>query len=490
VNGVKVFLIALVLLVFTGLTSAQSVLSVTYQTIPETPMPGDIFVLQINIVNSGYAVKDVRLTVSEREGDLAIISGDSEVSYLTINIGDITGSASTAVKLRADREGTFQLKVGLRYNYTESFEEVVPIIVLDRPSLVIEKILQPVLEPDGSGKAVFELLNSGGEAKDVEIRLVTPDGFVAETSRVNFDNWESGERKTIVFNISANKEVLTGVYPAKLVFSYTDRLGNAYQEEDQFAITVEGHPEIVFSGFSTSPERIYPDTDFTLSLTLENTGKDDAKEVVLTLSYPGEFSGESEAFVGTLKRGESASVDFKLKADRKAESGKYPFKLTARFLDGNEVREESFEFSLFVDALRKINLEIAGLYFSPRKVTPSADFTLSLQIENAGKQDAKAVAVRLLLPEGFEGKNQYFIGTLESGDSATSTFDLIAPEKAGEYTVKAVITYLDSRMEKYSIEKEFTIYVFPGKSSTAGIVGVTALILIAAGGYLWRRKAK
>lgn len=488
----RMFLVVLVLLVCTSLVSAQGpVLSITYQTIPETPTPGDIFALQINIVNSGYAVKDLKLTVSESEDELVIISGDNEVSYLTVNIGDITGTASTTVKLRADKEGTFQLKVKLRYNYgTESFEEVIPIIVLDKPSIIIEKISQPVLEPDSSGKAVFEVLNSGGEAKNVEILLVTLDGFVAETSRVNFDSWKSGERKTLVFNISGNKDVLTGIYPAKLVFSYTDRLGNVYQEESEFAIIVEGHPEIVFSGFSTTPERIYSDTDFTLSLTLENTGKDDAKEVMLTLNYPDAFSGESEAFIGTLKRSEATNAEFKLRADRKAESRAYPFKLTAKYLDGEELKEKSFEFSLFVDTLGDINLEIAGLYLSPRKVTPSEDFTLSLQIENSGKQDAKAVAVKLLLPEEFEGKNQYFIGTLESGDSATSTFDLIAPPEEGEYKVKAVITYLDSRMEKYSVEKEFTIYVFPGEGHTAAIVGVAALILIAVGGYLWRRKAK
>lgn len=52
------------------------------------------------------------------------------------------------------------------------------------------------------------------------------------------------------------------------------------------------------------------------------------------------------------------------------------------------------------------------------------------------------------------------------------------------------MTYMDSRMEKYSVEKEFTIYVFLGESSTLGIGITAALLLVAAGGYLWRRKAK
>ncbi|WP_456478511.1 COG1361 S-layer family protein [Geoglobus ahangari] len=275
-----------------------------------------------------------------------------------------------------------------------------------------------------------------------------------------------------------------------MIFSFTDRLGNAYREEIQFAIVVEGRAEISFSGFTTAPERIYPDDDFVLSLTLENTGKDEARNVLLTLSYPDVFSGEKEAFLGTLKRGEKASVDFKLKAGKDAESGSYPFRLTVRYADDSGEMERSFDFSIFVDELGVISLDVSGLYFSPRKVTPSSEFTLSLQIENSGKQDARAVAVKLVLPEGFDGKNQYFVGTLEKGDSATSTFDLVAPDRPGEYKIKAVITYMDSKLDRYSVEKEFSVYVFPGESRMGEIVALALLIVLLTGGYLWRRKTR
>ncbi len=490
-NFNKMVLLVLILVVLMGSASAQPVLTLNYQTIPETPIPGEIFALQVNIVNSGYAVKDVKLTVFEKENDLAIISGSGERSYLTINLGELTGSASTTIKMKAYREGIYQVKIKLSYNYgTERLEEIIPIVVLEKPSLVIEKISQPVLEPGSSGKNVLEITNSGGDAKNVEVSLVTPDGFVAETSKIVFDEWNSRERKTIVFNISARNDILTGVYPAKLIFSYTDRLGNAYQEETEFSINVDGEPEITFSGFKTNPERIYPDDDFILTLTVENTGKDDAKNIILSLDYPDKFYGENEAFLGTLKRGESADVSFKLKVDRKAKSGSYPFTLSVKYSNGEKVKERSFDFSLFIDKLGTINLDISGLYFSPRKVMTSSDFTLSLQIENSGKQDAKAVSVRLILPEGFEGKNQYFIGTLESGDSATSTFDLIAPQKEGEYRIKALITYMDSKFEKYDVEREFTIYVFSEKSNMTEIAALGIIALIGILAYFWRRKAK
>jgi len=473
----------------TGLSTAQPVLSISHKTIPDAPTPDNPFLLQITISNSGQEVKDAALIVSEREKDLSIIADGKETSYLTIRLGDVTGSITTTVKLRADREGIYQLKVRLRYNYTESLEEIVPVVVLDEPSLVVEKAISPTLEPGATKTFVFHVLNSGGLAKDVEVQLAAPDGFVVENSRFYFDSWSGGETKAVAFNVSANKDISTGVYSAKLVFNYKDRLGREHAEESSFAISVVGHPEIVLSGFSTTPERIYPDTSFTLSINIENSGKDDAKNVELTLRYPSEFSGETEAYVGTVKRGESSTASFKLRVDRKAESGNYPFTLEVKYLDGEQIKEKSFNFSIFVDSPGVIKLEISGLYFSPRVVTPSESFTLSLQVENAGKQDAKGVGVELLLPEGFEGRTQYFIGTLESGDSATSTFDLIAPPKAGEYVVKAKITYLDSKMERHSVEREFKVYVFPKRSNVAVFVGAAALVLLV-GGYVWRRKKR
>ncbi|WP_456478449.1 hypothetical protein [Geoglobus ahangari] len=201
-SGMLFLILVILAELFVGAVSAQPVLSLNYSTLPETPSPGDVFVLQIVVVNSGYGIRDAKLTVSENEDDLAIISDGNEVSYLTINLGDIAGSALTSVKLRADGGSVYQVKVRLSYNYgTGSLEEVVPVVVVDRPSMVVENVVQPVIEPGESGKVTFEVKNGGGMARNVVATLSAPDGFVVETSRMSFDRWGGGEVRSLSFNI-------------------------------------------------------------------------------------------------------------------------------------------------------------------------------------------------------------------------------------------------------------------------------------------------
>ncbi len=114
-------------------------------------------------------------------------------------------------------------------------------------------------------------------------------------------------------------------------------------------------------------------------------------------------------------------------------------------------------------------------------------FKLSLQIENSGKLDAKAVSVYLLLPRGFEGKNNYFIGSLESGDSATATFKLKAGN-SGEQNVEAVIDYMDPKFERHEVTKKFSLYVFP--KSYSEVYGIVAFLIALAIYYYWNRRKK
>ncbi|RLI73904.1 hypothetical protein DRO97_06650, partial [Archaeoglobales archaeon] len=134
-----------------------------------------------------------------------------------------------------------------------------------------------------------------------------------------------------------------------------------------------------------------------------------------------------------------------------------------------------------------INLDIAGVYTSPQTIVSGEAFKLSLQIENSGKQDAKAVSVQLLLPKGFEGRDSYFIGSLESGDSATATFELRAGN-SGKQDVRAIIYYMDSKFEKYGVTKELTLYVFP--RSYSEVYAIVAFLIALVIFYYWNRRRK
>ena len=143
----------------------------------------------------------------------------------------------------------------------------------------------------------------------------------------------------------------------------------------------------------------------------------------------------------------------------------------------------SIFFPIFISSLGKISLDIAGVFTSPDVPVSGENYKLSIQIENSGTQDAKAVSVKLLLPEDFEGRDTYFIGTLESGDSATASFNLRAGA-SGNYNLDVLVKYMDTKFEQHEVERSFTQYV-SGKSYSGQIAGLIAILIVI--GYIGYR---
>jgi len=491
--------ILIIIAIFIPFASAQEpIISSSYSTLPENPVVGEPFIFSISISNSGVSAVDARINIFTGDENLKIISDGKELSSKSIGLGEIPpGSSTTGLKMIAKKEGIYEIEITLQYYVqvgdvlkSHRFKSIVPLMVVSKPSFKINELNPPTIEPGNTGTFLFDIQNDGGEAREVHMSLIAPDGLIAHTSDLYVDRWEQGEIRKIPFTISADRNLPDGTYPAYLAMVYSDRMGNIYRQNISVAINVSGIPELIFSGFSTNPERIYPDSNFNIIISLQNTGKADATGIALSLGYPDGFSGEQRKYIGTIKRDQIAREEFKLHAGKGLKSGIYRFTLTVMYGGSGVEKNVEYPFTIYIDSPGDIVLEIGGLYFSPQRVMAGKDFTLSLQIENAGKQDAKAVSIKLDLPDGFSGKNLYFMGSLQSGDSATSTFDLIAPEKSGEYRAKAIITYLDRKMERHTVEREFSIYVFPEKTYSAEIAGIIAVLIILSLGYLYKKRER
>ncbi|MBE8539784.1 NEW3 domain-containing protein [Geoglobus acetivorans] len=470
-----------------ALVTNVGAVSVEYTVNPSTPHPGDVFTLGVSISSQGLALRDLKITFMEQEENLAILKDGKEVSMLTRDVGDVYGDAKTTINLIAHSGGVYSLRVKVAYDYgTKNFEEVLSIRVLEKPLFKISQYKIPELFPGTQSNASFSVLNSGGKARNLVAELVTPEGIIS-SGKIEKDVVDKGDTFNLTFNLSAIQSLKPDIYPVTLSLRFEDNFGNSYSENYSFSVRVEANPAIIISDISTSPESIYPGDSFTLSVTIQNSGKGKAENVRAVLTYPDGFSGEAEGFAGNIESGTAKTVHFRIKASKDVESGTYPFKLSVYSDSLSEVKE--FEFRVFVNDFGDIDLEISGIYFSDRPLAGS-EFTLSFQLENVGQQTAKAVSIELELPYGFEGRNQYFTGTIEGGDSATASFDLKAPEESGDYIVKTKISYLDSKYERHEVERTFTLHVYSTESKSALYAGVLAVIFVIAAILLWRRRKK
>jgi hypothetical protein len=364
--------------------------------------------------------------------------------------------------------------------------KVIAVKVLDGPEFSISGELS--IEPATTENFEIEIMNSGGKARNVGISLSTPDDIVSNLGKIVFDEWDSGEKKTISFTLTVDSSAEAGVYELDIVIEYSNEFGEKSSETIPVAIKVIGIPKLSISGTSTTPDRILPENEFSISIIVENSGTDVARNTEIELSFPDYFEGERIKFLGVIERDSSKTAKFNLKALNTTPADNHEFSIKQDYNDirGKEYSSE-YEIPVFVSSPGKISLDIAGVFTSPGIPASGENYKLSLQIENSGSQDAKAVSVKLLLPEDFEGRDTYFIGTLESGDSATASFDLKA-DKSGNYNLNVLIRYMDSKFEQHEIKRSFTQYISQKNYSAQIAVAIASLIIIGFFGYRMFRK--
>ena len=450
-----IFIVSLLLLIQTS-----NAVEISVKTIPEHPSTGR-FIVCVD-VSTQNPVYNANLYIS---------------GFLSkwVNLGDFTGKASVELEARVDKPGIYKLDVRLSYlelvNDTLESRRVsgtYAIMVVDKPQFEVISV-EGFVKPGESGNVTIKVVNKGGDARDVRLNF---SGFLAKDPDRFFKSWRRNEVKILRFVIYADEGIKVGEHKAELSIECKDEFGNHYSFDLPLSITVRGKPMLIISKFTTIPAKIYPDTNFTLRIGVENIGKGAAKNVKIELKLPKGFSGENMAYLGEIDRNEEKFVEFELKVAKNF-SGYYEIGVG---IVSNEGRWNK-NLTLFVFPLEPIHIDIAGVYTIPKRLEENKPFTLNLAVENSGKEVAKAVRIELKLPKGFEGRSTYFIGTLESGDTATSTFELKAG-RSGEYNVYAVITYLDPTLQRHTVIQEFTLYVFPSQNYIPIVLVIVVVVAI------------
>lgn len=462
-------LIALSLIIFATIAQTVNAVELSVKTIPDKPTTGK-FVIRVDVVTQN-PIQSANLVTS---GFLS----------KSVSLGDFTGKASAEFEAHANKPGIYELEVRLSYveimNGTPEsgyLRGTYAIVVTGKPQFEILSADGSV-KPGETGNITIKAVNMGGDARDVKLNF---SGFLAKDPDRFFFSWKSNEIKVLKFVIYADKNMEVGEHKAKLGIECKDEFGNPYSFELPLSVSVTGKPRLAISEFTTIPAKIHPDTSFTLRLGVENVGKDLAKNVRVGIKLPKGFSGENVAYLGEIKRGVEKFAEFELKVAKNV-SGERRLEVKI-FSDEGKWTEN---LTVFVFSLEPVYIDIAGVYTIPKRLEKNKPFTLNLAVENSGKEVAKAVRIELKLPEEFKGRNTYFIGTLESGDSATSTFELEAA-KPGEYRINAVITYLDPTLQRHTSTQELTLYVFPSQNYAPVIL--VALIIAIGLALKFRRRA-
>jgi len=502
------------LILLPGFVAASNVDFYVTDVSPQVLEPGKMANITLGLQNLGIDYAVYVKAMLDPDGTSPLVATGAGKVYLTEKADEATtseelfGIVSQGDSLTATYEvyvseatafGVYNipLKVLWKNNVLDAEEETLSfgIKIVGQADLMISSVntTPSRIRPDDEFTLKFNLVNIGKEdAEAVRATLVdVPQGFTGETSTF-LGTISEGSTGSARFELKADESVEPNKYDLSMELVYLEK-GTERKITRQFSVFIQtpGDITLPITKVSTDPSKVYPDSDFSLSLGLENAGDQDAKSVEVDLVVPEVFTGETNAFFGPLDMGSSAETSLDLKASKEATPGSYDARMRIRYLDDRGV-ESVLEkgFQIFVHERGDVKIEIAGITTSPAKIYPGDDFTLSVQLENVGTQDAKSVKGVIQPIEGFSGERTSFLGSLKEDDLSTAIFELGTNEKigSGPYEIELSVEYTDELGLGYSEPKTFQMMVSAKEKSQTSKIGVGFVVLLLVV-YGWRRRS-
>lgn len=242
-------------------------------------------------------------------------------------------------------------------------------------------------------------------------------------------------------------------------------------------------PRVIVSGFTTDPETVRAGDTFKLTLHIKNTsGKTavnnlefdlqavvEGKDAETTSAAFLPVAGSSMIYVESIPK--NGTKDISIEMNAKADLAQKPYVLNVSMkYEDTDVNQYTSEASVSIPVKQEARVETSEPEVMPNSIEVGSESNIMFSIYNTGKTKLYNVSV------AFEGDSvtggDAFVGNIESG--ATGNVDAMLQGQAptmDEGLVKIIVTYEDETGEKFTLEKDMTLFVneifidegFPGE---------------------------
>ncbi|MBA2862037.1 COG1361 S-layer family protein [Methanococcus maripaludis] len=307
--------------------------------------------VQLKVTNKGTGTaKQATLTI----GSNSLINPvDTTKLYLGSLSPDVTKLLSVSLHASGDTtEGSYLIPATLSWideDGTENFEVInIGFIVEGDINLGISNVITDPTEIKAQETYVkidVDITNNGhGEAKNVEIDLLSEDPFTDSWSNSNFKNigiLNSGDTKTAIFYIDVDKDAQSGHYSVPLNITYMDVFDEEHSELEYIDLYIKPKPVL----------EILPETytlkagdENTITLTLQNIGSEKAESVKITAikntAQPFEYTQKTDS-IGTLDTNESGEGQLIIDVDSDAANKEYLITVEVRSVGDSEQGDDN-----------------------------------------------------------------------------------------------------------------------------------------------------
>jgi len=247
---------------------------------------------------------------------------------------------------------------------------------------------------------------------------------------------------------------------------------------------------LISSAYALSVDSVFVDSvspggEGIIKINVENEGNNDIDHLSFRLDFPDDSKiiplGSSEAFVNELKEDDDETFAFRFRVANDLPAGTYSLPYKILYEDNNNKREQSGTIGIVVSA--EPELEVVADAQNP---IVGQQGRLNLRIINKGLADARFVYLFVESEDlTFISENYEYIGTIDSDDFETSSFDVIYNSRFASLSTKVV--YKDFNNNEEEIIKLIPLRAYTSqeaiekgilKKSNAPIyVGIVLLLL-------------
>ncbi|MCQ1538364.1 hypothetical protein FTO68_05085 [Methanocalculus taiwanensis] len=321
--------------------SGQSVIVTDHTLVPPVVMPGESALLHVTILNAAststktestylssvYSVStsesaDIYLVIGsvylDGRGDIRVLEGNSAFTGV---LGPGQSMDMVFLIQAPEKSGIYFPRLRIRIRGGESVIYPIPVNVnmpifsMKAPVILVSQEALPFVSPGETFETELVVSNAGqSAAQEITVLVQSGDLMIAPVGSASLSMPALAPGAEIVLPLSfrVSKEITSGLYDLPVAISYYEADGSMKEMAAACSIDVRGSSALSVSSVKTDPVAIVAGEPFDLIVRLENTGTGRASSVIASIDVP--FSGNREAFVGSIRPGNDAPAIFRLNA--------------------------------------------------------------------------------------------------------------------------------------------------------------------------------
>jgi hypothetical protein len=411
-----------------------------------------------DIIEEKYTAKNIKV------GDIA--PGEMKNMKLPVSI------LSTAATGRKTITAKFTYKTtdgdDRNSEYTMSVNLTAVASEIKTPKLNVEDIRYGGgLKPGDDFTLAVSLKNIGGaEAKNISVAV--DDSSVDATSilkkyfteGISVDNMQKDTKAAVEIPLAVSKYATGGLKGVKVVVTYTDEAGNAYNLAetvyvDVIAATSEsGAPNLVVSNVIQSPAQPQAGGKVEISFDLENKSKVDAAELKIALEgltsatfIP--LKSEPYQYVELLKGGDKIRVTIPLTVSENIVEGLNNIAVKFTYNGGGDtvvIPVKDVQNEAVISSKPKLIVSKYSDDVEELRAGSVFNFTFDIYNTNASVT-AKNITVTITQADNIfsvtQGSNSFFINKIDPGETVTETVEMKVKSDASTktYPLEILIEY-------------------------------------------------